>query len=738
MAKIYKSILSLLLICLLNGCGNDENEPIIEPDNPEQPVPDSPDDPSDSDEIVSPDYVAIDWDKAKIQSMNIDEGEFSLVFDNGEIPAFRDSFSIVVLQTDTSAYLRRVMHTQINDNMATLKTIDAKMEELFRDIEFTLSIGEGTQTRLITSLGNVYAPSKIVQIYEDNSYNILYDETNTRSNYTEIDPSAPIPLFYIDKSNTSLNADFGELATNISLDAEKYLHSLTNTISLHFKFSPAVYEKEITENFRVKMSEVEEFSCKTDLDFTSQTKLKVSVAKGYNVKDEVNLLKPLYNFYTFLVGPVPVFFTQSVGLQAAYEFGIEEKISAGFGYGINGGFSMGLEYKKGEGIKPIGDHRFSSEMYPLKFQLNSPSIYGKLSICPELSFKLYGGIGPFFRIVPYIENRLYTGHILPQFYGWSNQLQSGVDLQIGGKIEFFESDIFKAEISHVFHVANKEIYRAPKYIRLLTSEDDAKVEINQPVKVDFEVTSGFSLFFDEEETEESVEMALVHFKGTGSSKVSQQYVLTDASGIAEVEWTPTEAKDSLIAVILDQDGTELSKAFFSPNIQKEFSIVGRWWDSSKWMLPQPVRHPEREDSENYLEFFADGTFEECYNPLQKIRGVDIVSDKDYEKYKYATVLSWSLGRGTYSYFNNELKTHITYQHEIRNCTAYDAMGNIVYPYCSYREFVSPPIDHRFNIEKIKIIDENCIYLLRNETWEDYHRITEDFKPELLYVTSVAE
>lgn len=69
---------------------------------------------------------------------------------------------------------------------------------------------------------------------------------------------------------------------------------------------------------------------------------------------------------------------------------------------------------------------------------------------------------------------------------------------------------------------------------------------------------------------------------------------------------------------------------------------------------------------------------------------------------------------------------------------YDATGNVVNQ--DYNELFSPP--YELSAGKIKIINENmisiCIIDNGQENWLDYIRITEDFKPELLYVTSVAE
>lgn len=526
---------------------------------------------------VSPDFLPIDWDETEIQSMDLNTGEFSLNFNGGGMPAFRDSFSLVVLQTDTSAYLRRVMDTQISGNTATLKTIEATMDEVFSNTEFTLAIGEDGDSRIVSSQGNVYAPVKIVQIYEDNSYEVIYDKSQSRNNYVEIDPKIPIPLFYINWSGQSLNAKFGDLSTaSLSLKAEQFVHSLTNTLLMDFKFGPAVNVKEITKDFKVKVSDIESFYCKSSLDFVSRMRLDLSTSKGFSKDDKIDILKPLYWFYTYFIGPVPVFLTQNVGLNVGYDIGIEESASARLGYEMNGNFTMGVEYKKGGQITPVINHSFSSQVYPLEFQLNSPSIYAKFSIYPEVDLKVYGVIGPSFSIRPFAEGRLYTGHIIPQFFGWSNQLNLGIDAQIGGEIAFLGLKD-GLELSFTQEIAKKEVYRAPKYIRLSRPANGTKVEIGQSVLVNFSVTSEQIPLLSSVGKEEPVSMALVHFKSTNGTIVGKEYAITDENGNVEVEWIPTEEGASLTAVILDQDGTELDDAIFTPNAEEETgSIVGTW------------------------------------------------------------------------------------------------------------------------------------------------------------------
>lgn len=557
----------LIMVMALSACN--QNEVPEQQGTSPDPAPDSPE------EIISPDYLPIDWDYTEIQSMDLNTGKFSLRFNGGKIPDFRDNLSLVVLQTDTSAYLRRVMSVQVNGDMATLQTIEATMEELFRDTELTLAIGEGDDSRLISS-GDVYTPARIVEVYEDNSYKVVYDKNQSRAEYTEIDPEIPIPLVDIDRSGQSLNVEFGDIAaTGLSLEAERYVHSLTNTLLMQVKFGPAVNTKKITEDYKAKVSDIQYFNCKMSLDFLSQTRLKLSASRAFKKKSEVELQAPIYWLYTFFIGPVPVFFKEDVKFKAAYEFGMESKFSSTFGYEMNGNFTMGIEYKKGGKITPFIDHSFSSGSYPFEFQLNSPSIYSKLSIYPEIALKVYGTIGPKFAVVPYAENRLYTGHIIPQFYGWSNQFNLGLDMQLGGEITFLG---MKGEIGVSKPIASKEIYRAPKFIKLSSPANGTEVELGNPVMVEFAVTGERTPLLSSVGKEEPVKMALVHFKSAGGTIVGKEYAMTDNNGNVQIEWIPTEKNASLSAVILDQDGTELDIATFTPMQDEEenVSVVGTW------------------------------------------------------------------------------------------------------------------------------------------------------------------
>ncbi len=684
-----------------------------------------------SDETISPDYVAIDWNHAKIESMNLPAGEFTLAFSGNDKPDFEDGLSIVVLQTDTSAYLKRVMRSSASGNKVTLQTQDATMEELFRNTEFTLSIGEGAQTKLITSQGNIISPSKIVRVYEDNSYEVVYDETAmTRSDYVEIDPTLPIPIFRIDHSNTSVAAIWKEpgdeptISAGVSLTAEKFVHSLTATYNMHFKFSPAVYEEKITDNLKVNISEVEEFSYTPGLEFKSQTLYSLSANTNYAWKKEADITEVAMALYTFFIGPVPVFFTQDGAVKASLEIGMEGKVSAECGVDLESELTAGIKYEKGKGISPVIDGGFTPQIHPFKCQLGS-SVYAKASVYPEVGVKLYGFIGPKFAIVPFVEGRLSSTPLALSYTNWSSTLGLGIDVTLGGGVEFFNWEGLNIEFTKNF--LEGELYRAPKKIKLIDPQNGSEIEVNTPVEVTFKVTDAWTIPFTEPK-ENPVEDALVQFKGTGNSIISQEYAWTDENGYVKTTWTPTSSGDVLCAIILDENKEILSEAYFVPKME-EPPIVGKWWQPRGALTAEP---PHTDILlENILEFYEDGTFKWENNPTKKPVASMFLDGKTYTQIGWAISTDYAIVKGYYTKVNGVIELTTTYANEDLYSDIYDLADNYQYGLNGtstgdiWKQFVGP----------IEFVDENSIIIHSPEYGEShFERIFEGEEPWLQPVT----
>ncbi|MCD7850564.1 MAG: hypothetical protein LUH63_13025 [Parabacteroides sp.] len=90
-----------LLLHLFAGCGKDE------PDGPDTPTIEN-----------TSTYIPIDWEKTQITKMDLNTGDVTLTFTD-EAPEFENGLSLIVLETDTSTYIRRVMNTDVSNKTAT-------------------------------------------------------------------------------------------------------------------------------------------------------------------------------------------------------------------------------------------------------------------------------------------------------------------------------------------------------------------------------------------------------------------------------------------------------------------------------------------------------------------------------------------------------------------------------------------------------------------------------------------
>ena len=246
--------LFLFFFLLCTGCGKDEPEIEPGPDGPDTPV-----------ENTST-YVPIDWDKADISKMDLTTGNVTLTF-SGEVPSFNNGNSLIVLETDTSAYIRRVIDSNINGKTANLQTIEADMTELFANTEFTLSLdpsAERTPTKAgmasISADGTLH-PVRIVELEENKSYRTLYDiRKKTAQTKAEGETELIIKFPEVDKSGKVIAASEDG---NLSLYWDTYKQNFSMNATAHFKFGEATKEKEITQNLKINVSELQEFTFTT-------------------------------------------------------------------------------------------------------------------------------------------------------------------------------------------------------------------------------------------------------------------------------------------------------------------------------------------------------------------------------------------------------------------------------------------------------------------------------------------
>ena len=675
---------------------------------------------------VSPEYVDIDWNKAKVESMNLDNGDFTLTFDEGTMPEFADGESVVVLQDGNSFHLRRIMNSTVNDNQVTIHTQEAGMTELFRNTEFSLSLTPENQAATRTATGKVLYPVRILRNNEDGSYTTLYDQTvSTR---VEAEVRDTIPLVDVDLSGE-------EIASKgyFTLSWESYKQQLDLTALAHFKFGDAIREKEITEDLRVRISDLEE--CRFTLGASALFEMipKASANGEYELSVKEHELLPMLRPYTFIfmAGGVPVAITLSCDLLADFSLNGEAEASMTGGITMEGDINAGVEYiKQTNEWQPIGDASFSYEVHPLEFE-GAAEMNMRATAYPKMEIKLYDFVGPTFAPKPVLEDTVKAGFYnqvgssSEDYYGWTQKAYTAMEFH--SSVQFNFLGWFEPELElPVLTVGKRQVHNAPEEIQLVSPDEGKEVPINETTTVTFNVTQ---MLLD---TPQPLAGVVVKFE-TRTGRLDKTYAISDLEGNVNVEWTPIEYPASLFARIYDAEGEVISEAKFIP----KFPITGRWWLPTAWILPQPKPQPDTELSENYLEFFEDGTFEECYNPFKKVCGTSasvVYPDSEYgpnDPYYTYLLERWHIRRGTYYYSDTILRTQTTYYHEKYKSQTYNIQrhpigGN------EYETYEIPSSE--LSGGEIRIIDENNIEISnpRNSTgWMSYRRITEDFMPELL-------
>lgn len=667
--QIMKANLCLFLFFFLlcTGCGKDEPE--IEPG------PDGPDGPDTPVENTST-YVPIDWDKADISKMDLTTGNVTLTF-SGEVPSFNNGNSLIVLETDTSAYIRRVIDSNINGKTANLQTIEADMTELFANTEFTLSLdpsAERTPTKAgmasISADGTLH-PVRIVELEENKSYRTLYDiRKKTPQTKAEGGTELIIKFPEVDKSGKVIAASEDG---NLSFYWDTYKQNFSMNATAHFKFGEATKEKEITENLKINVSELEEFS------FTIGAKAQWDMILGASAKgkfeyEENNVIiaeemfKPrVFTFFT--PTGIPVIITLGSDLLGDFSADGDAQVNIRGGVFFKGNLTIGIEYKEKK-WHPIGKPEFEYQIHPLEIEAFA-NLNMKVSAYPKIKIKLYNFLGPAFSPKPFLKDSVQMGMfnefgtVSKDYYGWTEKTYAGVDLQTSIMLDFIGTN---KELPFSPITIEGRFYNAPDEIKLKSPANGTEIQLGTPTEVTFNVTRkllGSDL---------PIHGVAVKFESQ-NGKVSQDFTLTDLQGNVKVQWTPTTTNDSLTAKIFDANGDVISQATFNPKKKdEEFSIVGKWWKYGHHYLPEyPLLTTPLIPNDNYIEFFSDGTFEYVLNPAKK--QLWIGNWKDGAQSGYMIGPYYEVIRGNYTYSDFELNTNATYYYQEWEHDRYDYSGN---------------------------------------------------------------
>lgn len=663
----YSVLFAALLF--LAGCGGEETT-VPEPGQPEQPVqPDDPNPAPPSEEETSV-FVPIDWEQTELRDFDAENGEVTLAFGgSGEMPRFDAGRSVMVIETDTSAHIRRVMQSEADGSTVRLQTVQANMTELFADTEFAVSLTPSaartrTRTGSVTSIdeAGVLHPVKIVQLNGDGTYRKLYDAKG--QSRVDIGAESRIDLFDINHSGKVITSSADG---NLALSWKSFQQQVSMKADGYFKFSDTLREVEITEQLKIKVSELESCRFTFGANVLSKMIVRADMNGEFSLASEpIQIAEPFKpQVYTFLTpSGIPVIFTLSSAVYGEFTADGNTKNTAEGGGTASGDFTLGFEY---DGTwRPITEINYKYEVEPLEIKGKS-EVNWKVWAYPELQLKLYDFVGPIIAPKPYVRDEFKSGYfdqfgtVEQDYYTWNEKMFAGVDLQIALGLDFIGLEQNLTLVDK--NIIDKQFYNAPDAIKLVSPDAEGNVTEGEAVPVRFNVTRKLLA------TDLPLHMVPVKFVSE-KGKVSQDFAVTGPLGNADVEWTPEAEGATLTAQIFDADGEVLLKEVFAPEV--EYGIIGKWDTGMGILDPNPPHtwHPV----ENCLELRSNGTYSYIYNPQGKTSYIRVFNT-DEPQYGIGVVIQEA--EGYYTFKNSILELTPKYNIAKSDIYYYKASGEFI-------------------------------------------------------------
>lgn len=509
-----------------NGSGNDE-------ENTE-------------DEIVSPDYVSIDWENASIISSNDSIGDYQINF-TGEVPNIVPGSVIAI---DNENILRYVFVESVNveGNTLNIKTSQAYLTDILANTNITLTTDNNRRGH------NVFLPTEIFY-YDDKGDRCEVDLKMARNDNFGF--THDIWKFSDNLNGTLLLSD-----ENCKIYVEKLSYNVDIDLVMEMNFGGRD-EMEIMAN-GLERYKSRALNIETSLvgNFDTEQMLRFDTEGDCSCLPEYEMLKA--DFFRpvtvrFLVHEVPVEVTLGSDLFGQVELSAEGNMSAHLGFVDRANGLFGFNWAQSGGM--TSNYSFSNT-----FDLMNPTIEGKGSIeakaCvfPSVKLMIYDAIGPSFDFKPYLSTTLRGGFNETtlgtdnDYCSWNFDFSSGVDAANELSLRFigYETEYYSTDNENI---VDKLLYHSPEKIEFIPMRD--RIRVGEGKEVKFNVYDINYLLGTEVLTSLS---QIVKFEGDGY--FSEEYGIAD-KGEASVVWTPSSENDVMYARLYDYEGNVVTEAEFT-------------------------------------------------------------------------------------------------------------------------------------------------------------------------------
>ena len=542
MKKLYLLMFALLLasISVFNSCkpkDPDDEQNLDDNENEEEIV---------EDEIVSPDYVPIDWENASIISSNDSIGDYSINF-TGEVPSIVPG-SVITIDQDSIIRYVFVESVEVEGNTLSMKTSQAYLTDIFANTTITLTTDNSRRGN------NVFYPIEAFY-YDDKGNRCEIDLNATRDdnfgfthniwNFSDILDGMELLSgdnykLYMEKLSYNFNID---LVMEMNFGGRNEIEIMANGL-----------ERYKSEALNIETSLVGDFDTEQMIRFDAEG--ECSFSEGYDIWKH-NFFRPIP--IKFSVYGVPVQVTLRSDLFREVELTAKGEMSAYVGFEDHADGKLGFNWAQSGSMTPVKQFSNTFDFTPPTVEGNG-SIEAKAWVFPRVSLMLYSVIGPSFDFKPYLSTTLNGGFKEEMlgtdndFCAWSLDCSTGIDAACGLSLGFmgYETHNFSTDN---FNIVDKTLYHSPERIELVPMEQKMRAREGKEVK--FKVYDRNHISGTEVLTPLS---QFVKFEGDG--EFSEEYGIAD-EGEASVEWTPSSEDDVMYARLYDDGGKVVSEAEFT-------------------------------------------------------------------------------------------------------------------------------------------------------------------------------
>ena len=506
---------------------------------------------------VSNNYVSTDENGYTVVSADKAQGEYVLRF-HSAVPTLKAG-QVMTINNDTLSAVVKIVSVSVNGLLATIKTAQANLGNIFTSGSFSLSTASPASSRSLyfdEDGRRVFYPVEVVYFDENN-----HPRRVRMNDKYKVDIDQRIFSYKIDYSGEDIfkNDFFRFYAETCKVEYSLDFIASFNFTSVWDGISK-LYSGDLTMEKAVIRGAVDtDFKIRVDVSGEKEEKfpvkeLKLKVHKPVKVK--------------FVVSGVPVWVTLNTDLLAEGGYKCEGNLSAHTGFAASTGVEVGCTWNQKTGLSPYGDCPTSFEFYHPTIEGNA-HLEEKVSIYPRFHFHIYGVLGPVIELKPYLKQTLdfafskdMIAQSQPDFVSAQYCASSGID----GVVGFSTDEKMKAK-SPEWNIFDLPLYEGPKKIKFVSSSsDDAYVGLE--TEATFLVTDYFNLFGKEVS---ALLPYVVKFE-TNCGEVDNAFAVIDAStGLVSVNWTPAakttdDADPYLHAILHDHEGKVISTASWQPEM----------------------------------------------------------------------------------------------------------------------------------------------------------------------------